>query len=388
MPCEKGYYCHEGTRHKCPGGRFGNKDMETNDNCSGQCEEGYWCGQVSTSPTQNKCGSPNVYCPPGSNAPIYVSEGYYTDEDEPADLKTSQHLCPEGFYCDNGLRYACGAGTYGASTGQSDKSCDGNCLAGYYCLSASISPHQFPCGNSTVYCPEGSKLPILIEDGYYSATENEIIVADFYAGPNSTQQIQVQCENGFYCNGGVKYSCPAGTYGHMPGAFDVLECQICQGGHYCPSYPGPPTTKETQVPCGEAYLYCPYGSSKPLDVDLGYYSIAEFATEKEGMDTVKIRTAQVLCEPGFYCESGRRFYCPPGTYGETPGLVSDNCSGLCPRGFFCPENSVHPLPCAPGAFSTGGARDCTSCEVPHTVSMDVLYSMCRDDRSCCLDVFE
>jgi len=193
-PCEKGYYCHEGTRYKCPGGRFGNKDLETNDNCSGQCEEGYWCGLVSTSPTQNKCGSPNVFCPPGSNAPIYVSEGYYTHEDEPVDLKTSQHLCPEGFYCDNGLRHACEAGTYGASTGQSDKSCDGNCLAGYYCLSASISPHQFPCGNSTVYCPEGSKLPILIEDGYYSATEDEVIVADFYAGPNSTQQIQCKVD--------------------------------------------------------------------------------------------------------------------------------------------------------------------------------------------------
>ena len=125
-----------------------------------------------------------------NNTKYYSSEGYYTDEDEPADMKTSQHLCPEGFYCDHGLHHACEAGSYGASTGLSDKSCDGSCLAGYYCLSASTSPHQFPCGNSTVYCPEGSKLPSLVDGGYYSAPENDIIVADFYAGPNSTHQMQ------------------------------------------------------------------------------------------------------------------------------------------------------------------------------------------------------
>ena len=69
MPCVKGHYCHEGTRCKCPGGRFGDKDFEINEMCTGKCEEGHWCGEASTSPTQNKCGSPNVYCPPESLSP-------------------------------------------------------------------------------------------------------------------------------------------------------------------------------------------------------------------------------------------------------------------------------------------------------------------------------
>ncbi|KAL7533460.1 hypothetical protein ACHAXR_010386 [Thalassiosira sp. AJA248-18] len=375
LPCEKGHYCHEGTRYRCQGGRFGDRDIETNEDCSGPCEEGHWCGEASTSGRQNKCGRPNAYCPRESSSPIYVSEGYYTNED---DMRMSQHLCEPGFYCQNGLKMPCEAGTYGASAGLSEKSCNGRCQAGYYCLTASISPNQFPCGNSTVYCPEGSKLPSLTKEGYYSASENDIAVADFYAGPNSTHQIE-----GFFCTGGAKFSCPAGTFGTNAGASDVSECQRCEAGFYCPSHPGPPTTVETLVPCGDAYVYCPPGSSEPLNVDLGYYSITESEKATSGR-----ATAQAICEPGFKCQNGLKMPCEAGTYGETSGLATDDCTGLCPRSFFCPRNSVHPLPCSPGAYSTGGARQCTSCNVPTTVPAEVIQNMCRDDRSCCLDVFE
>ena len=112
-------------------------------------------------------------------------------------MKTSQHLCPEGFYCNNGLRHACEAGSYGASAGLSNKSCDGSYLAGYYCVSGSISLRQIPYGNSTVYCPERSKLPILVDDGYYSASENDLIIVESYAGPNSTHQLQGKDRNLF-----------------------------------------------------------------------------------------------------------------------------------------------------------------------------------------------
>jgi hypothetical protein len=142
------------------------------------------------------------------------------------------------------------------------------------------------------------------------------------------------------------------------------------------------------LPCSDTYLYCPEGSAKPLDIDLGYYSISELAGTTTTPGTDSLRTAQVLCEPGYYCSSGIRFYCPPGAFGETSGLHKASCSGLCPRAFFCPENSVRPLPCSPGAYATGGARDCTSCDVPHTVAMEVISAMCRDDRSCCFEVFE
>ena len=39
---------------------------------------------------------------------------------------------------------------------------------GYYCPPASISSKQFPCGATGVYCPEGSDVPITVDDGYYT----------------------------------------------------------------------------------------------------------------------------------------------------------------------------------------------------------------------------
>ena len=140
------------------------------------------------------------------------------------------------------------------------------------------------------------------------------------------------------------------------------------------------------MPCSDTYIYCPESPAKPVDVDLGYYSITEHVGTNATAGAGSLRTAQVLCEPGHYCESGVRYHCPPGTFGKDSGLFNSQCSGLCPRSFFCPENSVVPLKCSPGFYSTGGARDCVDCEVPNTVAMDVINSMCRDDRSCCIKV--
>ena len=121
---------------------------------------------------------------------MICSEGYYTDEEEPYDTKTAQHICPKGYWCENGLRHPCEAGLFGDTLGSSDAACSGICLSGYYCPSGSTSPHQLPCGNSTVYCPDGSSVPTLVDEGYYSSLENGAVTADYYAGPNATQQIQ------------------------------------------------------------------------------------------------------------------------------------------------------------------------------------------------------
>lgn len=61
-----------GVRFPCPGGRYGNKDLEVRNTCAGACEEGHWCGEASTSPAENKCGAVNLFCPYQSAAPQYV----------------------------------------------------------------------------------------------------------------------------------------------------------------------------------------------------------------------------------------------------------------------------------------------------------------------------
>ena len=49
---------------------------------------------------------------------------------------------------------------------------------------------------------------------------------------------------------------------------------------------------------------------------------------------------------------------------------------------------MNPIPCSPGAYSTGGAADCTNCEIPPEISTEVINSLCRDDRSCCIDFLD
>ncbi len=165
------------------------------------------------------------------------------------------------------------------------------------------------------------------------------------------------------------------------------DCKPCSPGKYCPSHPGPPTTEDTQLPCGNPNVYCPPGSPAPTTVDLGFYSINEsFFMDQEVSAKTNQMTSQVQCEPGFYCKNGVRHPCRAGTYGSKYGLMNENCSGLCPRAFFCPETSVDPLPCSPGTYSIGGAKECTSCDIPQNIPVEViLNSMCRDDRSCCLN---
>ena len=166
------FITNTGTRYRCPGGRHGGKDLEVGKFCEGACAKGHWCGEASTSQTQNRCGAPNVYCPLESSTPIYVSEGYYTDEDEANDAKSSQQICPKGYWCEDGVRHPCEAGSFGETLGLSHKACSGSCLGGYFCLAASPSRHQHPCGNVTVYCPEGSKFPQLVGAGHFSDSDS------------------------------------------------------------------------------------------------------------------------------------------------------------------------------------------------------------------------
>lgn len=152
-PCEAAHYCKEGLRYECAGGTFGGKEMEVHSACTGSCDAGHYCPEASTSPTEKSCGGVHVYCPQKSSSPDYVSPGYYSNEDDPSDKKTSQHLCPPGYYAPgDGLRYQCPSGRWGASSGLSDETCNGECFSGYFCKPGSTSPHQSPCGSSKFYC--------------------------------------------------------------------------------------------------------------------------------------------------------------------------------------------------------------------------------------------
>lgn len=61
---------------KCPAGRYGaTMGLETSD-CSGVCEEGYWCKEGSVSPFSDACNEPNTHCPRGTSERRLTVDGY------------------------------------------------------------------------------------------------------------------------------------------------------------------------------------------------------------------------------------------------------------------------------------------------------------------------
>lgn len=183
MRCPAGMYCRGGEARLCPAGRFGSSSGLTNDECSGSCSAGFYCPSGSISAKQVSCGvdSTHQFCPAGSAKPQPTTRGHYAVRSEAvgggASLAgrmfnrtgyDSEVACEVGHYCMGGIKYQCAAGRYGAQPEETDDSCTGECLAGYYCPMASVSKTQVVCGNSSVFCPGGSASPSIVAPGHYT----------------------------------------------------------------------------------------------------------------------------------------------------------------------------------------------------------------------------
>lgn len=115
------------------------------------------------------------------------------------------HLClrTRRYYCINGTKLGCPAGTFQSNIRKSLSSDCGTCTAGGYCGAASAVPTN--CGNDSVYCPSGSSAPLPVGPGYYST------------GVAGARSARVQCSAGQYCPGdGLAYDCPAGYVAYPP----------------------------------------------------------------------------------------------------------------------------------------------------------------------------
>ncbi len=126
-----------------------------------------------------------------------------------------------------------------------------------------------------------------------------------------------------------------------------------------------------ELQCGDVNYYCPRGSTYPIRVQGGYYSIG-------GNYDNKTRNAEAICPPGSYCINSIPYLCPKGYYGDTPGLATVDCSGHCPAGYYCPGGTVNPIECPEGSYSTGTAWNCTPCPGGRTTPMK-----CKNENTCC-----
>ena len=96
------------------------------------------------------------------------------------------------------------------------------------------------------------------------------------------------------------------------------------------------------------------------------------------------RAAQSVCQPGSFCVGGIMRLCPNGTYGESEGLSSAECSGRCRPGYYCPWGSIDrkQQPCPAGRWGTDGMGT-ELCEGGCTAGYYCPQSSTRHDQISC-----
>ena len=294
------------------------------------CPAGYWCGTAGTCSVPVVCGNVTVYCPAGSPLPTPVSVNFYTEPayTSTASVRTFQTECTQGQQCAGGLMSECAKGF--ARWTRDALVCTA-CPHGYYCPGKLPA---VPCGNSTLFCAVPGNPPVNVDAGYYSIGSSSI-----------TGYAQTFCEQGNWCQYGIKTPCPPGYFGCSTHTIDPLCNGKCFAGYFCRL--GAQSAQAEA--CGNVTVYCPTGSSEPLPVPTGYYSVG-------GLPTT--RGEVVRCGPGTYCIAGVQSLCSAGRYGLLYEETNRSCSGACYDGFLCVAGSFSPNStlCPVGFFCVGGKQ--------------------------------
>lgn len=378
--CEEGHYCSKGVQHKCPIGTFGNTTGLRSALCSGPCLPGFYCPAGSVVPSVCSQGH---YCPDGREqwkcpAGSYGSTTGLLDQ-------TCSGFCSKGHFCVEGATSAenaeCPPGRYGSVNGLQNSNCSGLCHEGYYCESASVSGTHKKCGGHNFYCPEGSALPKITSQGYYSING---------PGGEDTRSFERQCEPGYYCRFGEKIQCPAGSYGATYGLnVDFWDGVLRYGSplDIPENYTNYPTAAPTNMTDTEIPTEMP--TTVPTVLPTVYNASLTNMTYEEHLATLQapptfrpstsVLTSNVptaapsfeneelyapyfctgLCPEGYYCPKNstnpKQFPCPAGRFGATKGLTDASCTAETPLGHYSRAGAAAPTKCPAGYYgnSTG-----------------------------------
>ncbi|EGD79005.1 hypothetical protein PTSG_01976 [Salpingoeca rosetta] len=461
--CPRGHYCTNGTASPvaCPAGYY-NPDRRGASlaDCTpcparyycadtgmttytSTCAAGYYCPESAAIATSQPAG---YECPLGhrclaaSDAPEPCPDGEYQDVEAQSECKTcpagsvceygrnssvTPEPCPLTYFCEAGTglynKQLCANGTYGAATGYAQASdcvpcppgkycnlgvVEGNCHAGYICLSSSTTPQPSgddadvgsPCPAGYV-CPEGTLSPqlcpngtVVIEgleqqqvvvtavnnDGDLISVTRNITVPTLGEGAASFDAcdtcpaslvcagaVVTPCPTGHYCpaESSEPVPCAAGFYNALPASDDPTDCSICPAGYWC-RYEG--TSDFSDVPCPQGY-YCPVGTTTPRACPPGTWSNETAAMSADdcqecpaGFFCPENATTRVVdvCPSGHFCPAGSAeprvctagYYCPTQSGEPRPS----------PDGYYSPFNSSDPIPCPAGHYCPAPAADAST----------------------------
>jgi len=337
VPCSPGFYCASSVSGVAP------------------CKAGWWCILAATTPTptDNVTGiacPPGTYCPTGHQTePLKCLPGSFNPQYSqgscsscPAGFVCSglgtitPTVCPAGAYCpgNNAVATPCPPGTYSTAEGLTAASQCAPCPAGRYCDGSDPTTSTGDC-NAGFLCASGAADPSPV------------------ASP---------CPRGYYCPAGITTPtpCPAGRYGAVVGLQNEAACTLCDAGRFCAvqalsnysgscaagyyCQAGSTTPQENLCPAGS---FCAGGNAAPtLCPDASYNSqqgqsscspCAPGFTCTNGSTT----SQQALCPLGYYCALGQPpTPCSEGSYGQIPGLHSDDECAFCPAGKYCRSGQI------------------------------------------------
>ncbi len=95
-------------------------------------------------------------------------------------------------------------------------------------------------------------------------------------------------------------------------------------------------------------------------------------------------TSSGLVNPSGPCSAG--YFCIEGSTSFTPSSNLDSAlSGICPKGFSCPQQTDHPIKCLPGYYSdTVGLVSCKPCPAgSYCDGIDTtLFKPCPSSKYC------
>ena len=147
--------------------------------------------------------------------------------------------------------------------------------------------------------------------------------------------VEEDCEMGFWCSAGQRYSCEPGTYNPLPNQHIQSACLFCPGGKFNPSNASTSIASCTDCPPGKANAL-PGAASSESCVPC---SMGSFASE----------SGSEACQP-----------CPHGAYSSTSGAVQcENCR----PGSYC--SAVGPTACSIDTYNPNAlahlSSNCTAC---------------------------
>ena len=268
----------------------------------------------------------------------------------------------------------------------------GGCFAGTLCAAGMIRAPDLTrdaCPQG-YYCPAATPSAIPCPAGRYGANTGLAALTDCTITPAGKYSIAAAttpsglCRPGYYCpaqsTSNTSLACPAGRYNSAYGAGNSSFCSLCVAGGYCPLHSALPLV------CPAGY-YCPSGASAGSACHPGTYSTtlglisADQCLPCTGgyfCNGQGLTAPTGVCAAGYYCYSGCNSSTPSYPYsasavvafsGTVVGGAGSVVGGICPPGYYCPQNSAVPTPCSAGTFSNGTrqttAASCFPCTSGH-----------------------